>query len=174
MGGEARRNYGLSALLRVGGVEIIVITHNGQATDLGQFTSLGVDPTPKSTIVVKSMQHFRAAFEPIAREVLEVDTGALSTAISRNAPIGKSGGPYGRSILFKNQFKAGAGMTESFEESRPQTGKSAASADLVLRNGTIWCGQRRRYRTGVAVWQGRVLATGSDAKIGPLIGPSRA
>lgn len=79
MGGGARRNYGLSALLRVGGVEIIVISYNGQATDLGQFTSLGVDPTRKSTIIVKSMQHFRAAFEPIAREVIEVDTGALST-----------------------------------------------------------------------------------------------
>jgi microcystin degradation protein MlrC len=79
MGGGARRNYGLSLLLRVGGVEIIVISHNGQATDLAQFTSLGVDPTRKSTLIVKSMQHFRAAFEPIAREVLEVDTGALST-----------------------------------------------------------------------------------------------
>ena len=86
MAGGARRNYGLSALLRVGGVEIIVITHNGQATDLAQFTSLGVDPTRKSTIVVKSMQHFRAAFEPIAREVLEVDTGALSTRNFKERP----------------------------------------------------------------------------------------
>jgi microcystin degradation protein MlrC len=79
MGGGAWRSYGLSALLRVDDVEIVVITHNGQATDLAQFTSLGLDPTRKSTLVVKSMQHFRAAFEPIAREVLEIDTGALST-----------------------------------------------------------------------------------------------
>lgn len=79
MAGGVWRNYGLSALLRVDDVEIIVITHNGQATDLAQFTSLGVDPTRKSTVIVKSMQHFRAAFEPIAREVIEVDTGALST-----------------------------------------------------------------------------------------------
>lgn len=86
MGGGAWRNYGLSALLRVGGVEIVVITNNGQATDLAQFTSLGVDPTRKSTVVVKSMQHFRAAFEPIAREVLEVDTGALSTRDFKNRP----------------------------------------------------------------------------------------
>ena len=86
MGGGARRNHGLSALLRVGGVEIIVISHNGQATDLGQFTSLGVDPTRKSTLIVKSMQHFRAAFEPIAREVLEVDTGALSTRNFKERP----------------------------------------------------------------------------------------
>jgi microcystin degradation protein MlrC len=89
MGGGARRNYGLSLLLRVGGVEIVVISHNGQATDLGQLTSLGVDPTRKSTLIVKSMQHFRAAFEPIAREVLEVDTGALSTRNFKERPYRK-------------------------------------------------------------------------------------
>ncbi|SED91541.1 Microcystin degradation protein MlrC, contains DUF1485 domain [Rhizobiales bacterium GAS188] len=86
MGGGVWRNYGLSALLRVDGIEIIVITHNGQATDLAQFTSLGVDPTRKSTVIVKSMQHFRAAFEPIARDVLEVDTGALSTRNFKERP----------------------------------------------------------------------------------------
>ena len=64
-------------VLRVGGIDIIVITHNGQATDLGQFTSLGLDPTRYSTVCVKSMQHFRAAFGPIAREIVLVDTGAL-------------------------------------------------------------------------------------------------
>lgn len=89
MGGGVWRNYGLSALLRVDDVEIIVITHNGQATDLAQFTSLGLDPTRKSTLIVKSMQHFRAAFEPIAREVLEVDTGALSTRNFRERPYRK-------------------------------------------------------------------------------------
>ena len=79
VGGGVRRCYGLSALLRVGGLEIIVITNNGQAIDLAQFSSLGVDPTRRATLAVKSMQHFRAAFEPIARRVIEVDTGALCT-----------------------------------------------------------------------------------------------
>jgi microcystin degradation protein MlrC len=77
MGGGVERNYGPSMVFRVGGIDIIVITHNGQATDLGQFTSLGIDPTRYTTVAVKSMQHFRAAFEPIAREVILVDTGAL-------------------------------------------------------------------------------------------------
>lgn len=79
MGGGVSRSYGLSARLRVGGLDIVVISNNGQAIDLAQFTSLGIDPTRRSTIAVKSMQHFRAAFEPIAREVVEVDTGALCT-----------------------------------------------------------------------------------------------
>src|SRR5580700_11197241 len=77
MGGGVERNYGPSMVFRVGGIDIILISNNGQATDLGQFTSLGIDPTRYSTVAVKSMQHFRAAFEPIAREVILVDTGAL-------------------------------------------------------------------------------------------------
>jgi microcystin degradation protein MlrC len=77
MGGGVERNYGPSLVFRVGGIDIVLITNNGQATDLGQFTSLGIDPTRYTTVAVKSMQHFRAAFEPIAREVVLVDTGAL-------------------------------------------------------------------------------------------------
>jgi microcystin degradation protein MlrC len=81
MGGGVERNYGPSMVFRVGGIDIVVITNNGQATDLAQFTSLGVDPTRYRTVAVKSMQHFRAAFEPIAREVVLVDTGALCSEI---------------------------------------------------------------------------------------------
>ena len=81
MGGGVERNYGPSMVFRVGGIDIIVITNNGQANDLGQFTSLGIDPTRYRTVAVKSMQHFRAAFEPIAREVVLVDTGALCSEI---------------------------------------------------------------------------------------------
>jgi microcystin degradation protein MlrC len=81
MGGGVERNYGPSMVFRVDGVDIIVITNNGQATDLGQFTSLGIDPCRYTTVAVKSMQHFRAAFEPIAREVVLCDTGALCAEI---------------------------------------------------------------------------------------------
>jgi microcystin degradation protein MlrC len=81
MGGGIERNYGPSMVFRVGGIDIIVITNNGQAVDLGQFTSLGIDPIRYRTVAVKSMQHFRAAFEPIAREIVLVDTGALCSEI---------------------------------------------------------------------------------------------
>ena len=81
MGGGVERNYGPSMVFRVGGIDIVVITNNGQAVDLGQFTSLGIDPTRYGTVAVKSMQHFRAAFEPIAREVILVDTGALCSEV---------------------------------------------------------------------------------------------
>src|SRR5437870_10832238 len=81
MGGGVERDYGPSMVFRVGGIDIICISNNGQAVDLAQFTSLGIDPTRYPTVCVKSMQHFRAAFEPIAREVILVDTGALCSEI---------------------------------------------------------------------------------------------
>jgi glycosyltransferase involved in cell wall biosynthesis len=37
---------------------------------------LGIDPTRYQTVAVKSMQHFRDAFEPVAREVILVDAGS--------------------------------------------------------------------------------------------------
>ena len=77
MGGGLERDYGPSMVFQVGGIDIICITNNGQAVDLAQFTSLGIDPIRYTTVCVKSMQHFRAAFEPIARDVILVDTGAL-------------------------------------------------------------------------------------------------
>src|SRR5205823_10337320 len=40
MGGGVERDYGPSMVFRVGGIDIVCITNNGQAVDLGQFTSL--------------------------------------------------------------------------------------------------------------------------------------
>lgn len=82
MGGGVWQNMGLSMLFRVGGgVDICVISNNGQALDLAQVTSLGVDPTHKSTIALKSNHHFRAAFGPISREIVTVDGGGLGSVI---------------------------------------------------------------------------------------------
>jgi microcystin degradation protein MlrC len=83
MGGGVWRDYGASVLFRVGGIEIMLITNNAQATDLAQLTSFGIDPARRATIAVKSNHHFRAAFEPIAREVITVDGGGLGAAILR-------------------------------------------------------------------------------------------
>jgi len=85
MGGGVWKDLGLSMLFRVGGIDIIAITNNSQATDLAQLTSLGCDPTRKYTVALKSNHHFRAAFEPIGREVITVDGGGLGTVIQRQA-----------------------------------------------------------------------------------------
>ncbi|MEZ5726567.1 MAG: M81 family metallopeptidase [Burkholderiaceae bacterium] len=70
---------GPTAVLKVGGMEIVVVSNRVQLTEIEAFTQAGIDPRERDVVVVKSMQHFRAAFEPIARAVLICDAGALSS-----------------------------------------------------------------------------------------------
>jgi microcystin degradation protein MlrC len=79
MGGGVMRDDGPMAVLRVGGVAVVLASSNHQANDLAQISSLGLDPLAASTIALKSMNHFRAAFGPISRRIIEVDGGALCT-----------------------------------------------------------------------------------------------
>ena len=74
-----RGSFGPTAVLRVGGIEILVVTIARQILDLQQFKTFGIDPQSKSVVALKSMQHFRSAFEPIAGQVIVCDSGALCT-----------------------------------------------------------------------------------------------
>ncbi|SDK83468.1 Microcystin degradation protein MlrC, contains DUF1485 domain [Maridesulfovibrio ferrireducens] len=74
-----RGSFGPSAVIRVGGIEILVVTIPGQILDLQQFKAFDIDPQHKKVIALKSMQHFRAAFEPIAGQIIICDSGALCT-----------------------------------------------------------------------------------------------
>ncbi len=60
-----------------GGVDIVVTTNRLQTADLQALLSVGIDPRAKATIGLKSSHHFRAAYEPVARRVMLVDSGAL-------------------------------------------------------------------------------------------------
>ncbi len=77
--GGLSRSFGPSAVVRVGGIEILIVTIPKQILDLQQFKSFGIDPSCKHVIALKSMQHFRAAFEPIAGKIIICDSGALCT-----------------------------------------------------------------------------------------------
>jgi microcystin degradation protein MlrC len=72
-------SFGPSAVLKVKGVEILVVSIARQILDLQQFRAFGIDPQRKRVVALKSMQHFRAAFEPIAGQVIVCDSGALCT-----------------------------------------------------------------------------------------------
>lgn len=72
-------SFGPSAVLRVQGIEVLVVTRARQILDLQQFKAFGIDPESKHVVALKSMQHFRAAFEPIAGQVIVCDSGALCT-----------------------------------------------------------------------------------------------
>jgi microcystin degradation protein MlrC len=72
-------SFGPSAVIRVGGIEILVVTSPRQILDLQQFKAFGIDPQEKHVVALKSMQHFRAAFEPISGQIIVCDSGALCT-----------------------------------------------------------------------------------------------
>ena len=68
-------DMGCSAVFKIGGVEIVLASRRYQNYCLTFFSSLGIDPKQRAVLAVKSMQHFRAAYQPIASEVLIVDEG---------------------------------------------------------------------------------------------------
>jgi len=70
---------GMCACLTVGGVDILLVSERMQMLDKNIFRAAGIEPDKKSILVVKSMQHFRAAFEPGAGEVIVTDAGGLCT-----------------------------------------------------------------------------------------------
>ncbi len=83
MGKGVRRSMGTTAVLRVGGIDVITISNRIQTTDLQVFLSQGIDPARCRVLVVKSIQHFRAAFAPIAGDIVVVDSGALCSPDAR-------------------------------------------------------------------------------------------
>ncbi|MBI3947371.1 MAG: M81 family metallopeptidase [Armatimonadetes bacterium] len=65
-------SLGDTAVLRCGGMEIIVNTRRTQTFHPDAFTGAGVDPLAKRILALKSTNHFRAAFEPIAGAIFHV------------------------------------------------------------------------------------------------------
>ena len=61
---------GDSALLECDGVDIVVISNRHQAFGTELFTAFGVDPSTYRFICVKSINHFNAAYGPIASEIV--------------------------------------------------------------------------------------------------------
>ncbi len=70
---EAPIAMGASASIRLGGIEVVLVSRRRQAFGPDLFSNLGIDPTAKRMVVVKSTNHFYAGFAPIARDVLYVD-----------------------------------------------------------------------------------------------------
>ena len=87
--GGLDQSFGTSAVLVVDGIEVLVTSTPLQMLDLQQFRAFGIDPAAKRVVGLKSMQHFRAAFEPIASKVVVCDSGALCTLDYDRLPFTK-------------------------------------------------------------------------------------
>lgn len=81
--GELRDELGPAVALRIRGIDVIVNSVRQQVFSPDCFTELGVDPTTKRYVVVKSTQHFRAHFDPIAGATVYCDApGALNANLA--------------------------------------------------------------------------------------------
>ena len=66
-------NMGKTAVLDVKGIDIILTEKGSGLTDLEMYRSLGLEPTEYKIMLVKSCVHYRAAHEPIAKKIIELD-----------------------------------------------------------------------------------------------------
>jgi microcystin degradation protein MlrC len=65
-------DLGGTAVLDTGAMELVVSRKRCEPFDLTFLTHAGVDPRLKNYVILKSRQHFRAGFEPIARHIIIV------------------------------------------------------------------------------------------------------
>lgn len=73
-------NTGPTALLKVGGVEIVVTSKHHEPWDLGIFTNNGIDPRERHYLLLKSRIHYRAGFAPLAVETIRCDGVGVTTS----------------------------------------------------------------------------------------------
>ena len=89
-----RVRMGRTAVLDTGNVQVVISEGRSEPFDLGVFTHCGIDPRRKRYVLIKSRQHFRAGFEPIARHIVLCDGDgctssdlALFTYRNRRRPL---------------------------------------------------------------------------------------
>jgi microcystin degradation protein MlrC len=66
-----RAHMGPSAVLDTGKIQFVVVSRHHEPFDLGVFRSVGIEPTAKKYLLLKSRIHYRAGFAPIARHIVE-------------------------------------------------------------------------------------------------------
>jgi microcystin degradation protein MlrC len=64
-------NMGRCGVLSVGGVDIVVISRHLEPFDPGCFRSLGIEPTARRFLVLKSRIHYRVGFRDLVRATVE-------------------------------------------------------------------------------------------------------
>ena len=76
--GNGTFHMGDCASIEVDGIAIVLTSNRHQAWGTDLFSNLGIDPTKRKLVAVKSTNHFYASFSKIAKEVLYTDgPGAL-------------------------------------------------------------------------------------------------
>lgn len=73
-------DQGRTAVVDTGGVLVVLTERRMPMWNLEQLRSLGIEPTRLRIVVVKAAIAYRAAYAPIAANIIEVDTPGLTAA----------------------------------------------------------------------------------------------
>jgi len=73
--GESFAPFGDAAHIQLDGIDIILNSTRAQSFDPSLFSVMGIDPTLKKILVIKSTNHFYASFSRIASEILYCSAG---------------------------------------------------------------------------------------------------
>jgi microcystin degradation protein MlrC len=79
-------SLGPAAAISIGTLDIVLVTGRAQTFSPPAFTKLGIDLSAKKMVVVKSSNHFYAAFAPIAAKIHYLDTGGPFPHDPRTTP----------------------------------------------------------------------------------------
>ena len=83
MGRGTTTSMGRTAVLDTGAVQIVVISRHTEPFDLGSFRSVGIEPTQKKYLILKSRIHYRAGFRAIAAH--EIPCNGVGVTSSDNS-----------------------------------------------------------------------------------------
>ncbi len=77
-GGQRYHDQGLTVVVAVGDSLVVLTSRRQTPFSLQQLLSLGINPSEMRMIVVKAAVAYRAAYESIAGQIIEVDTPGLT------------------------------------------------------------------------------------------------
>lgn len=92
--GEALAPMGTGVWIEAEGVHMVINDVRCQCLSPNGFTDLGIDLSSMKGIVVKSMQHFHAAFAPLASEIHYINGPGAVTPAYADIPYTKRDGTY--------------------------------------------------------------------------------
>ncbi|MFW6074481.1 MAG: M81 family metallopeptidase, partial [Chloroflexota bacterium] len=84
MGRGGHRDLGKMARLVIGNVDVIIGSESHQTIDAELFLLHGIDVSRYQVVALKSQNHFRAAFEPIAADIIRTDPPGWTTSNVKN------------------------------------------------------------------------------------------
>lgn len=84
--GPRRGLLGDCAAIRVGGIEVLLVSNRTASTGLELFRNVGIDPLTKKIVVLKSARPLMTADGPISAKMINVESDGLASLDYRKIP----------------------------------------------------------------------------------------